>query len=235
MTNTRLRTQDPSTQLSGLNARERAIRLHLTRRLTDIQYRRVVLYYGLDRGRPMSQREVAEAEGVAKGPAQRSIRQAKDKLKSDGYLWVLWVLGKHFMGSDPGHSEAPGPHHAADETFTPDELLELMTQRGGRILDSRDENIRWESDRFHPASPYDVEVDDLNDAYENGDITRLDWQVGLVLARADDQNPDGSDEARTELRQKLEWAFGGQRLGLLSKQECDRRVSQVLRSYVHCK
>lgn len=92
----------------------------------------------------------------------------------------------------------------------------------------------WESDRFTPRSPYDRAIDRLTDEFENGSITRVEYDRDMVVALARQQHPrlDDRDDVDQEFKQELEWAFGARELGAITNRECDRRVSAALRSYV---
>lgn len=229
MAQTRLRTQDPRWQASTRGVKGRAVRLHLLSRLTEKQYRRVALLYGFD-GPEMSVREVAEAEDVSK-PAVHYVRhKVLDKMSSDGYLWVLWLMHRSLGVNDDGLSEAP----EENGDISQEEINEILALRGGRILDKRGDELRWESERFGPESSYDRKIDRLTDEFANGSFTRVEYDRDMVLALAEDLRPDSDalEEDWIELKQEVEWACGAFEMGAIQKRERDRRVSLALRTYV---
>lgn len=92
----------------------------------------------------------------------------------------------------------------------------------------------YESDRFTPKSKYDRTTDETIFQAEAGQLTKVEFDRDMVLALADDRvyGPHEDEERRATLKQELEWAFGARELGALTREECDRRVSRLLRAYV---
>jgi len=72
--------------------RASAIRDRLKDILTDKQYRRMVLYHGLEGYQPQSIRQIAEIQDKAPGSIQESLDQARTKIKSDPVLFLLWFF-----------------------------------------------------------------------------------------------------------------------------------------------
>lgn len=185
------------------------------------------------------------------------VREVREpgKLSSDGYLWFLWLVGKNFTlrdmdlreerGISPAAPEALDSHRTRfktnkntqkkDPIIYPDErgVVCADDKWGDRSsVETRPSGLRWESDRYTPMSRYDRRVNELTEQYELGAITRVEYETDLVMALADDQQNDGTEEGRARLRQQVEWAAGAFLLGAIGKREYDRRVSLALRSYV---
>lgn len=234
---TRLYTQDPTKRLAYLGVRQRAIRAHLIRRLTEKQYRRVALLYGFD-GEPMSERDVAATEGVARRTIRTVVGRVYDKLRQNGRLWLLWVVGKHFVSPDLYINEAADLHEAETskrpDTATDQEMNE-MYDRGFTRLDTRPGKDAWASDQYHPESTYDRELDRLTDEFETGSLTRVEYDRDMILAFAADKYEDADtlESDWIELKQEVEWALGARELGAITRRDCDHRVSLALRSYVN--
>lgn len=234
---TRLHTQDPTKRLTYLGVRQRAIREHLLQRLTEKQYRRVALLYGFDR-EPMSFRKVAKAEGVIHTTIQTIHDRVLAKFKQNGYLWLLWVVGKHFMSYNTYTSEAAELHEAETskrpDTAT-DQEMEEMYDRGFTIVEPYPGKDGWASDQYHPESTYDRELDRLTDEFENGSLTRVEYDRDMILAFAADKYEDADtlESDWIELKQEVEWALGARELGAITRRDSDHRVSLALRSYVN--
>lgn len=86
--------RESESERESLQARLLA-RAQVRRCLTETQYRRVAYLFGFDTPE-LSQRDVAEIEGVYVNAVQKSKRQALDKMRRHSYLWLFWLLCKHF-------------------------------------------------------------------------------------------------------------------------------------------
>lgn len=234
----RLRTADPHVQASTRGLLARTVRYLLMDRLTDTQYRRVALLFGFD-GPEMTQRDVAEIEDISHISVYEAKELAFDKLKNDMYLWFLWLVGKVFIPNDSAISADRGrvaALHASETRRRPgqgveEERDELLAQ-GSVGHEPRPGGAEWDSDRFTPRSFYDRQVDTLMERFEGGGLSRVEYETEMVLALADQQNPNGPEVQRDELQQTVEWAVGAREIGDITREECDRRISRNLRAYV---
>lgn len=70
--------------------RSEAVRTFARSRLTETQYRRLAKLYGFH-GPPMSERQVANEEGVYRNAVHQSHASAIEKLRHDARLLLLWL------------------------------------------------------------------------------------------------------------------------------------------------
>ena len=157
MANITLYTRDPVKALRGLADVPRGVRAILMANLTDVQYRRLALLYGFD-GPAMSQRAAAEVEGVAQPTVKESHDAALEKLRDNGYLWLLWLLtSSNPISSDLGEN---GPHPSGG---SPDPLQsDFQPDRFGGY------ELRPGEDKYESDSPDAGNLPTVEEAYTDG-------------------------------------------------------------------
>lgn len=79
-------------QMSAPEQRDALVRERLREKLTEVQWRRVALLWGL--GAPyvaMSERQVAKLEGVSRAAVRQSQATAMERIRRDAVLLLLWL------------------------------------------------------------------------------------------------------------------------------------------------
>lgn len=221
MANVRLYTADPEHAVASLGARQRTVRAIMLERLTEIQYRRMVLLYGFD-GPALTEREVAEVEKCAR----RSVRQSQDAaeriLGRDWRMWLLWLTwyalqNIHTPNSDVWNNEAEARHDKfrcdpetgdlvplLDPFNAPEAIPSREVEADRRsVVELRPSGTRWESDRYTGVTPDEAYSEGWLAAQEGGenpyrsDALREAWQTGFLAL---DISPFPKSEKEAEHR-----------------------------------
>lgn len=256
---TRLHTRE---DVSILNRADRRpmIRAILEARLTETQYRRTALVYGLNGGRPLSYRDVAETENVGVARVHKAVSRGFEEVKNDVRLWALWLIkAVNDEGYDPSVSVRGNDSVVMEEgensnldayVFTYKDEDGVYRQHPFAKEDDQEIRGQWQEltlapsgDRYSsdsyaaPGRPaitsYDTKVETLTNLRKAGHISRFVYDRGLMLALAEEQaGRDGP--GWQEFVDAVEEALLLRDLNseVMSEEKCQQVLSSALRSYV---
>ena len=180
----RMHTQDAAVQLAGLSDAQRSLRQVLADKLTETQYRRVTLLYGLDGGEAMSLRQAGRAESVTQQAVHQSRDLAWQKMAGDWRLWGMWLLlDSEDIGEDGG-AASNWEHVYTNGSVSKPEMAELSARFAGYG------DQPWDSDGSEGRTAGHVPaVMTEQEAYADG------W---LAFRDGERQNPYEDDGSRAE-------------------------------------